>query len=68
MADKIEVRPNGSLRVYGPLNLVDADGKAFKLPQGEYVALCRCGASKNKPFCDSSHRTVIKFEANTKAS
>jgi CDGSH-type Zn-finger protein len=67
MVQKIEVRPNGALRVYGPLNLVDADGKAFKLPQGEFVALCRCGASKIKPFCDSSHRTDIKFEVNTKA-
>ncbi|MBM3943353.1 MAG: CDGSH iron-sulfur domain-containing protein [SAR202 cluster bacterium] len=68
MADKIEVRPNGPLRVYGPFNLVDGDGKSFKLPAGEFVTLCRCGASKNKPFCDSSHRTTIKFEANTKAS
>jgi len=37
--------------------VVDWEGRAFacdRLP----VALCRCGASARKPFCDGSHRTV----------
>ena len=67
MADKVEVRMNGPYRVYGPLNLVDAEGKAFKLPQGEWVSLCRCGASATKPFCDGNHNKAIKFNAPTKA-
>jgi CDGSH-type Zn-finger protein len=38
------------------LRLVDAEGVQFDVPAGESVALCRCGASKTKPFCDRSHR------------
>ena len=37
----------------GPFTLVSADGRV-RLAGGE-IALCRCGQSKNKPFCDSSH-------------
>ncbi len=57
MADvKIELRNNGPMRVYGPFELVDQDGKAYTVPEGEWVSMCRCGESSNKPFCDSSHR------------
>lgn len=67
MADvKIEVRMNGPIRVQGPFDLVDQDGKAFKVPEGQWVSLCRCGASTNKPFCTGTHRTV-GFDAPTKA-
>ena len=52
----IEVRENGPYRVTGPFQLVDADGNAYELPPGERVALCRCGRSATKPFCDKSHR------------
>jgi CDGSH-type Zn-finger protein len=61
----ITVRANGSLRVSGPVKLVDEDGNEFALP-GEQFALCRCGHSQNKPFCDSSHKRV-GFQPNTKA-
>ena len=37
------------------MTVVDADGNAFALPEGP-VALCRCGRSATKPFCDASHR------------
>jgi CDGSH-type Zn-finger protein len=63
---KIEVRLNGPNRIQGPFDLVDQDGKAFKVPEGQWVSLCRCGASSNKPFCDGSHRTC-GFDAPTKA-
>jgi CDGSH-type Zn-finger protein len=67
MADvKIEVRLDGPNRVTGPIDLVDQDGKAFTIPEGEAVALCRCGASKNKPFCDGGHRDA-GFDAPTRA-
>jgi CDGSH-type Zn-finger protein len=51
----IQVRANGSLKVTGPITLVDAEGVPFALPAGSAIALCRCGHSQNKPFCDKSH-------------
>lgn len=45
--------PNGPLYVRGDFTLVDDDGEAF--PAGTRAALCRCGASANKPYCDGSH-------------
>ena len=66
MADvEIRVRENGPYRVEGKVKVVDADGNEFELP-GEVFALCRCGHSKNKPFCDASHREA-GFEAESKA-
>jgi CDGSH-type Zn-finger protein len=51
----IKVRDDGPLKVTGPVTVVDADGTPFPLPDGP-VALCRCGLSRTKPFCDRSHR------------
>ena len=63
---KIEIRANGPNRVYGPIEIVDQDGNSYTVPEGQWVSLCRCGASKNKPFCDVSHREA-GFEAVSKA-
>ncbi|MFN0152750.1 MAG: CDGSH iron-sulfur domain-containing protein [Gaiella sp.] len=54
----IVVRENGPLKVTGPITLLDAEGREFQLPPGSAVALCRCGNSANKPFCDASHKRV----------
>lgn len=40
------------------LKLSASDGSAIELPAGSAVALCRCGASANKPFCDGSHKAA----------
>ena len=48
--------PNGPLVVNGNLSIRAASGRLAW--EGNQTALCRCGASKNKPFCDGSHRTV----------
>jgi CDGSH-type Zn-finger protein len=53
---EIKVRDNGPYKVRGPVRIVDGEGVAFDVPAGEIVALCRCGASRTKPFCDASHR------------
>ena len=54
---QIKVRENGPYRVQGPITLVDADGNEFDLAeQGEVIALCRCGGSATKPFCDGTHK------------
>ena len=53
----VEVRAsaNGPLLVSGVVRVVDADGAL--LYEGERAALCRCGGSANKPFCDGTHKT-----------
>ena len=52
----VEPRPNGPLFVRGRLKIVDADGQLIR--EDTRLALCRCGASENKPFCDGSHRRI----------
>jgi CDGSH-type Zn-finger protein len=54
----IKVRDDGPYKVTGPAEIVDADGKRFEVEHGRPVALCRCGASRTKPFCDKSHRAA----------
>ena len=54
----ILVRENGPYKVSGPITVVDADGREFVLPQGTAVALCRCGHSQTKPFCDATHKKI----------
>lgn len=55
----ITPKPNGSLRVEGPVTIVGSDGETVTKPA---ASLCRCGHSQNKPFCDGSHRAA-GFEA-----
>ena len=57
MADvNIEIRENGPIRVTGPVTITDKDGNNYSIPEGQWVSMCRCGQSQNKPFCDSAHR------------
>ena len=53
---EIRVRDDGPYKVTGPVRLVDADGGVFEVPEGRAIALCRCGLSRTKPFCDRTHR------------
>ena len=53
---EIKVRDNGPYKVTGPVRIVDVDGNAWDVPEDRPVALCRCGASSTKPFCDRTHR------------
>lgn len=67
MADvTITIRPNGPYLVEGPIQLLDADGNAYDTSDKKIVALCRCGGSTNKPFCDGTH-SKIGFAAAEKA-
>ncbi len=49
----IEAQPDGPLYVRGCVHVVNQDGAERELPR---AALCRCGESNNKPFCDGMHR------------
>ncbi|MCH8276310.1 MAG: CDGSH iron-sulfur domain-containing protein [Bacteroidetes bacterium] len=53
---RITLARNGPLLCAGPVEIVDADGTNRR--SGGKTALCRCGASRNKPFCDGSHREI----------
>ncbi|QDU98459.1 CDGSH iron-sulfur domain-containing protein [Lignipirellula cremea] len=53
----VRVRDNGPLLIEGPIKIVDADGNVYHVsPDKPAVALCRCGASANRPFCDGAHK------------
>jgi len=52
----IQVRPNGPLFVRGNVKVTDANGAV--LSDSTRAALCRCGQSENKPFCDNTHRKI----------
>jgi len=59
MADTlvIRLRENGPLVIQGPVKVLDHLGNELTLPAGkETIALCRCGHSRTKPFCDGAHR------------
>ena len=58
MTADIKVRPNGSLKLTGPATLVLTDGTEVEIAEGQSVALCRCGHSGNKPYCDATHRRI----------
>ena len=53
---KVKAAPNGPLLVSGNFRLETASGRVAW--QGTKAALCRCGASKNKPFCDGAHKAA----------
>ncbi len=60
----IQVLPKGPYLVAGKVNLLDASGN--KIEAEDKIALCRCGASTNKPFCDGTH-SKVGFEATAAA-
>jgi len=68
MADvEIKARHNGPYKVTGPVRLIDADGNEYEVgEEGKPIALCRCGGSATKPFCDGTH-SKVGFDAAERA-
>ena len=62
---KITALDNGPYLVKGPVLLLDAEGNEFRTGRAT-VALCRCGGSTTKPFCDGTH-SRIGFRATQRA-
>lgn len=60
---RITVKDNGSIKVEGDFEIVDNDGNFYGLGGREIISICRCGLSKNKPFCDGSHKEQFVHEA-----
>ena len=54
----IKTRENGPLLVTGTVKLTDHLGNQYDTAGKENIALCRCGASKIRPFCDGTHKTT----------
>ena len=52
---------DGPLLVRGPFRLQDQEGNEIA-PGRDVVALCRCGKSRIRPFCDGTHK-LIDFRA-----
>ncbi len=65
--DRVSITPyrNGPLIVRGPFVLEDQDGEPIEAGR-ETIALCRCGKSRMRPFCDGSHK-VVRFRAPSAA-
>lgn len=63
MSLKIQIRPNGPYLVQGDFTLIDEEGNEIE-PRKK--ALCRCGGSTTKPYCDGTH-SKIGFQGATKA-
>lgn len=62
---EITVCPRGPLLVRGDVELVDDDGERIEQTRTT-LALCRCGSSATKPFCDGSHK-LTRFGRPPKA-
>lgn len=54
----IEVTPNGPYLVEGEIELIDVEGRRIDTTGKNPIALCRCGGSMNKPFCDGTHSKI----------
>jgi CDGSH-type Zn-finger protein len=56
---------DGPLIVRGPFRLEDQDGNPIESGR-ETIALCRCGKSRMRPFCDGTHK-LVRFRAPSTA-
>ena len=66
-SDEVTITPyrDGPLLVRGPFRLLDQDGNEIEVRR-ETIALCRCGKSRLRPFCDGSHK-LMRFRAPSAA-
>ena len=63
MSEPVRITPyrDGPLVVRGPFELIDQDGREIEVRR-KTIALCRCGKSRMRPFCDGSHK-LVRFSA-----
>lgn len=63
--DEVTITPyrDGPLLVRGPVRMRDMHGREIELER-DTIALCRCGKSRSRPFCDGTHK-LIRFRAPT---
>lgn len=63
---EIKPKDDGPYLISGDFKLVDVEGNEWQA-ENETIALCRCGHSQNKPFCDGSHKK-IGFKESSRAT
>ena len=65
--DEVVITPyrDGPLLVRGPVRLTDQHGDEIVVER-ETIALCRCGKSRLRPFCDGTHK-LVRFKAPSAA-
>jgi CDGSH-type Zn-finger protein len=66
MNARITPYPDGPYLVRGSFELTDADGNVIETRR-RTIALCRCGASRRKPFCDGTHK-LVGFQSGVAAA
>ncbi|MHC4550664.1 MAG: CDGSH iron-sulfur domain-containing protein [Planctomycetota bacterium] len=66
MSTEIQVFDHGPCLVKGDFIIKDGEGNELNLEGRDSAAICRCGASGNKPFCDGSHKGA-SFESQVRA-
>ena len=62
----IKASDNGPLLIKGTFSILDGEGTQYVIERST-VALCRCGHSSNKPFCDGTH-AKIGFASEARAA
>jgi CDGSH-type Zn-finger protein len=67
MDERATITPyrDGPLLIRGPFRMIDQDGQEIDVDR-RTVALCRCGKSRIRPFCDGTHK-VVRFSAPSAA-
>jgi CDGSH-type Zn-finger protein len=63
MDERATITPyrDGPLLIRGPFRMIDQDGQEIDVDR-RTVALCRCGKSRIRPFCDGTHK-LVRFSA-----
>ncbi|WP_047868179.1 CDGSH iron-sulfur domain-containing protein [Nocardiopsis sp. RV163] len=59
---RIVVTDDGPVLVYGPVDVETPDGTRVRSDRA-VTALCVCGRSRRRPFCDTSHRRRVRGDA-----
>jgi CDGSH-type Zn-finger protein len=67
MDERATITPyrDGPLLIRGPFRMIDQDGQEIDVDR-RTVALCRCGKSRIRPFCDGTHK-LVRFSAPSSA-
>tara|TARA_Y100000590_G_C15654200_1_gene989982 strand:+ start:243 stop:452 length:210 start_codon:yes stop_codon:yes gene_type:complete len=54
----VQAFKNGPFIIKGPIKVLDVDGNEYDVSDQKAIALCRCGQSENRPFCDGKHNRI----------